>query len=273
MNLHGPIESAEHQFKQILEEFFISVYDERFLSSHGIDHHRRVWNYAKELLNIYPLQNSRLTAVLPSKLIVACFLHDIGMSVEPGAKHGKFSKDFCIKFLTKNHLNTGDWLDVLEAIEYHDNKDYSVNEHVNELMTILSVADDLDAFGFTGIFRYSEIYLERGIKPILIGHLIKENAAARYNNFIRIFIFNTGIVQKHNKKYEILENFFSEYNKQAAVYRFGEKQPFGYCGVVDLISQTVKDKKETSEFFEEVRKYHDDPVVKWYFDGLKSELY
>ena len=31
--------------------------------------------------------------------------------------------------------------------------------------TILSVADDLDAFGFTGIYRYLEIYLTRGINP------------------------------------------------------------------------------------------------------------
>ena len=37
------------------------------------------------------------------------------------------------------------------------------------LLTILSVADDLDAFGFIGIYRYSEIYLTRGIDPEKIG--------------------------------------------------------------------------------------------------------
>ena len=42
---------------------------------------------------------------------------------------------------------------------------------------MLSVADDLDAFGFTGIYRYSEIYLMRGINPNQLGHLIIENAA------------------------------------------------------------------------------------------------
>jgi hypothetical protein len=31
------------------------------------------------------------------------------------------------------------------------------------MLTILSVADDLDAFGYIGIYRYIEIYLERGI--------------------------------------------------------------------------------------------------------------
>ena len=51
MNLTASIESAELKFKQILEDFFVSVYDEKNLLSHGIDHHRRVWNYARELLS------------------------------------------------------------------------------------------------------------------------------------------------------------------------------------------------------------------------------
>ena len=60
MNLTVSIESAELKFRQILEDFFVSVYDEKDLFSHGIDHHRRVWSYAKELLSI-PLRqyNSR----------------------------------------------------------------------------------------------------------------------------------------------------------------------------------------------------------------------
>ena len=59
MNSTGIIESAEKQYKQILEGFFISVYDEKLLPSHGIDHHRRVWNYSKELLKIIPLEYIR----------------------------------------------------------------------------------------------------------------------------------------------------------------------------------------------------------------------
>jgi hypothetical protein len=47
MDLPAIIESAEIQYKQILEDFFISFYDESLLPSHGIDHHRRVWAYAR----------------------------------------------------------------------------------------------------------------------------------------------------------------------------------------------------------------------------------
>jgi len=58
MDLNGSIESAEKKYKQILEDFFISVYTEKHLSSHGIDHHRRVWNYAKDLIRLTPLKNN-----------------------------------------------------------------------------------------------------------------------------------------------------------------------------------------------------------------------
>ena len=64
-----------------------------------------------------------------------------------------------------------------------------IQQPENDLLNILSVADDLDAFGYTGIYRYSEIYLTRGISPKEIGNLIRENASRRYHNFEKIFGF------------------------------------------------------------------------------------
>jgi HD superfamily phosphodiesterase len=86
MNLTVSIESAELEFKQILEDFFVSVYDEKSLLSHGIDHHRRVWVYAKELLFTRFLHTGLRPACSPSKLIIACYLHDIGMAIETGPR-------------------------------------------------------------------------------------------------------------------------------------------------------------------------------------------
>ena len=137
MNLTKTIESAENTFKQILEEFFISVFDEKSLSSHGIDHHRRVWYYAKELLPILAKQKPLPDAQLPSKLIIASYLHDIGMSIETGIRHGKYSRDICIQFLMQNNLLVDDYQEVLDAIENHDNKDYSGDFEVNDLLKIL----------------------------------------------------------------------------------------------------------------------------------------
>jgi HD superfamily phosphodiesterase len=137
MNLMGAIESAELMFKQILEDFFVSVYDEENLFSHGIDHHRRVWAYAKELLSIPIRQYNSKPGCSPSKLIIVCYLHDIGMSVEPGPRHGKHSRELSMLFLEKNNLNKNDYKDVLDTIENHDRKDYTSETVRNDLLTIL----------------------------------------------------------------------------------------------------------------------------------------
>ncbi len=215
MNLTVSIESAELEFKQILEDFFVSVYDEKILFSHGLDHHRRVWRYARELLSIPPDGKIDTHSCNPSKLIIACYLHDIGMSVEQGPRHGKHSRELCLEFLKKNNLSEKAYTDVLDTIEYHDRKDYHAGSAPNNLLTVLSVADDLDAFGFTGIYRYSEIYLARGINPAETGKLVLENAGKRFDNFEAIFGPETSYVQKHRKRFEILTGFFTHYNRQA----------------------------------------------------------
>ena len=272
MNLTETIESAEKQFKEILEDFFISVYNEKSLASHGIDHHWRVWNYSKELMKLFPLKNPVQISQLPAELIIASYMHDIGMSVDPGIRHGKHSKNLCMQFLNKNNLPENDYRDVLEAIEDHDNKDYARDASMNELHTILSVADDLDAFGFTGIFRYLEIYLTRGFEPEKIGYLIGENAKKRIDNFVKIFGADSEIVQKHIRRYHILDNFFSKYNEQLPSYHFGTLLPSGYCGVVEVILFMMKNNLLLIDFFFDPSKFTSDKVIRWFFVELEKEL-
>ena len=272
MNLNLSVESAEIQFKEILEDFFITIYDERSLSSHGIDHHRRVWKYAKELLHFKFDTNSGLSFQFILKLIIACYLHDIGMSVDSGIRHGKHSSNLCKEFLSKNNLQINEYEDLLETIENHDRKEYTGDSEVNELLTILSVADDLDAFGFSGIYRYSEIYLIRGIKPEIIGEMIIENAAKRFEYFEKNFGQNIQLLQKHRDRYSILIRFFTEYNKQAPSYRFECQKPLGFCGVVELFIKMIKNKKVLNEIFQEQEKYPEDHIIQWFFNGLKTEI-
>lgn len=272
MNLIHSVESAEIQFRQILEDFFITIYDERSLSSHGIDHHRRVWKYAKELLHFKFDTNSELSFQFISKLIIACYLHDIGMSVDNGIRHGKHSKNLCKDFLSKNNLSRKEYEDLLETIENHDRKEYTGDIEVNELLTILSVADDLDAFGFSGIYRYSEIYLIRGIKPEIIGEMVIQNAAKRFAHFEKNFGLNNPMVQKHRDRYDILIRFFTEYNKQAPYYCFDCQKPLGFCGVIELFIEMIKNKKVLNEIFPEQEKYPEDHIIQWFFNGLKTEM-
>lgn len=272
MNLTGQIESAELQFQQLLEDFFISIYDERLLPSHGIDHHRRVWQHAKKLIEIFPFRNSNIAFGIPSKLIIASYLHDIGMSVDQGLRHGQYSKAICITFLKKNKLGPEDFTDVLETIENHDLKDYSENTAFNELHTILSAADDLDAFGFTGIYRYSEIYLLRGVKPDEIGKLIKENAAKRFGHFIQTFGNSLTQANQQRIRYKILDDFFTRYNTQLASLQFDYHNSSGYWGVMKLIMNMIKEKRELKAILPESGKSDDDPVINWFLEGLKTEL-
>jgi HD superfamily phosphodiesterase len=272
MNLKLSVESAELQFKQILEDFFVAIYDEKSLSSHGIDHHRRVWNNAKELLAIKSETGNKFPFDFTSKLIIACYLHDIGMSVDSGIRHGRHSRNLCADFLSKCSLPLMEFEDLLETIENHDNKEYTGNSEGNELLTILSVADDLDAFGFWGIYRYSEIYLIRGIRPDLLGEKIIENAAKRFDHFKRNFGSNNSLVHKHQDRFNILIRFFKEFNKQVNSYHFDGHQPQGFCGVIEMFIEMIKNKKGLNEIYYELEKYPDDQVIQWFFNGLKKEI-
>jgi HD superfamily phosphodiesterase len=272
MDLSGIIESAEKQYKQILEDFFISVYNEKYLSSHGIDHHRRVWSYSKELLKQSPLLKTVHLSKLASGLIIASYLHDIGMSVDQGPKHGEQSKNLCVRFLNNNNIPHKEYEDVLEAIENHDNKDYTYNPSNSELLRLLSVADDLDAFGFTGIFRYSEIYLARGVDPEKIGTRIRENAEKRFSNFVRNFGSDNELSKKHTERYRIIDDFFIKYNEQLPSYQFGTLNPSGFCGVIEFILILLNNKLQLKDIFPEPEKYSNDLVIKWFFSEFASEL-
>jgi HD superfamily phosphodiesterase len=272
MKFTRQIESAEKQYMQILEDFFISVYNEKTLCSHGIGHHRRVWNYSKELLKILPSTSTLQTSRLAEELIIACYMHDIGMSVDPGIKHGRYSRELCFSFLSKNNLIHAEWDIVLEAIENHDLKDYTGIKSKNDVLQILSVADDLDAFGYIGIFRYTEIYLTRGTDPGKIGYVIRENAGKRFENFIKTFGYNKDLIQKHKKRYKILDDFFSKYNDQLPSYHFGTKNPSGFCGVIETILIMMNNGLQLEDFLTEQENYTKEPGILLYFSELASEL-
>lgn len=272
MNLKSRIESAELKFKQILEDFFVSVYNDESLPSHGLDHHRRVWNYAKDLVISVTENNNIIDPSLPENLIIACYLHDIGMSVDPGIKHGHHSKELCMSFLKKNQFDDNKYLNLLSAIENHDNKDYTSFSGQYDLLTFLSVADDLDAFGFAGIYRYSEIYLTRGVIHDELGHLILKNATQRFDNFIRTFGTIDSILSKQTDRYNILKDFFNNYNSHVKSYNFDGQNPTGYCGVIEMLSEMVKERKGLEEICNEVEYDTDDQVIKWFFKSLDTEL-
>ena len=75
-------------------------------------------------------------------------------------------------------------------------------------MRLLSTSDDLDAFGYTGIYRYAEIYLCRGIRPRELPVLIVENLNNRFNNLKSIFKSLPHFIDRQEIRYRITCEFY-----------------------------------------------------------------
>lgn len=216
MNLLREIEAAEEKYIQKLEYYFTGKWGKTKLYSHDITHHRRVWHYAKFLIHEVYKRSPQDILFSPDKLLMACYLHDLGMAIDAGERHGMHSSNFLRDFLSIEGIPEHNFSEAIEAVENHDRKEPLTAGKYFNLATILSSADDLDAFGFIGIYRYLEIYLARGIHPVNLGHEIIKNARNRFANFELVFGDYTELIKEQRKRYLILYNFFKGYNQEFA---------------------------------------------------------
>jgi hypothetical protein len=272
MNLTNNINSSEKVYKDLLESYFTAIYPNEKLISHGLDHHRRVWTYAKELLQYVEDKKNTSDRLFIQKLLIACYLHDIGIVVDPGIKHGSSSRELCERFLEQNHMLKSDYRDVLQAIEHHDDKEYNAPQNGSLLLRILTVADDLDAFGYTGIYRYAEIYLLRDVPLSAMGNLILANASTRYSNFTSSYAPFPDLIRNHQKRFNILSEFFHQYNRRSARYSFAGIKPSGYCGVIEIIKKNLEGDKEPRLNIIDTNVFYNDPVINDFFFKLQNEL-
>lgn len=187
-----------------LEEFFIRQFRHACLPSHDFEHHQRVWHNAKSIAGELTKTGYSFTAEFMLQLHVACMTHDIGMSVNIGENHGRESSKLCKQFMTLAEVPLHLQEDILFAVENHDRKEYSQEYPVNSLFTILSVADDTDAFGYTGLYRYIEIYSARGVPFPEMGRAIISNAKGRYSHMVKMFGFLHGFITLTSERFSIL---------------------------------------------------------------------
>ena len=236
------LKDAEFKYKKRLEDYFSLIFKDVIIPSHDLTHHKRVWIFAKELLQSLNKRGINIQNDISEKLIIGCYLHDSGMAIDSGKKHGRQSMLFCKRFLEENNLDLELYEDLLSVIENHDNKEYDNKGSADNLFTILSVSDDLDAFGITGIYRYAEIYLSRDINIKELGSLVLENAAKRYHYFKSSFSFDKELLEKYTIKYKMVVDFFSEFNRNSEKYNFSISQKSGNCGVIEVIAETIRNK-------------------------------
>lgn len=272
MSLEVIIKSAEQKFKQNLEDFFLKTWHNTVLISHDIDHHRRVWHYVKELLAETDGSYLLKDPIFAEKLIIAAYMHDIGMSVDPGIKHGMSGSLICRKFFIEKKLDGTKYESVISAIENHDNKEYIHSSPRGEILTILSVADDLDAFGHIGILRYLEIYLIRGVSPDKIGYTIRENARSRFMNFQDVFGNNPVLFEKHKQRFIILDNFFKSYNQELGGFNTSKVNQSGYFGLIEFFSEMMRGKGGLENIISVTQRSSIDPLIGDFLARLNKEL-
>jgi hypothetical protein len=152
--------------------------------------------------------------------IIAVFFHDLGLSVTLAETHGAASRDMCHKFFRENKLKMPSGFgDILDAIEKHDDKTaftihFPAGTGGPVLMDILRTCDDLDAFGYTGAYRYAEIYMLRGIPDEILADRVLDNIANRYRNFSGTFHELAAFAKQQEHRFRITRDFYSGLKKE-----------------------------------------------------------
>ena len=207
---------VEDNWYSLLLSHIESLYLNHHLPSHDVGHHQRVWGYVKELLEEIDSKGIEVSNQLIEQAIVASFFHDTGLLLDNSERHGYKSRLICEQFFKENPKPAIQGLEeVLKAIEHHDDKTLKIKNDVEnnvtsvDLLTLISTADDLDAFGLVGVYRYWEIYSLRGVPKSEIPQRVIINLTNRLENFKGYFSYLENFVIHQEKRYTKTLNFYS----------------------------------------------------------------
>lgn len=183
------------------------------MPSHDHLHHYRVWHYIKTLLPYLSIRKN-FTREDIENLIIATLFHDTGLTIDPGPNHGNISSKLCANYLENESINEKQLQIILEAIEKHDDKFYlNHSPDPNKIANILTICDDLDAFGYLGIYRYIEIYQMRSVPFKKMIHAIIDNLQNRFHFFYKMYGFIPEFAEFHKRRYQSTHQFFMVLSK------------------------------------------------------------
>jgi HD superfamily phosphodiesterase len=180
------IKTIENKWLPALSNGIETIFSDTFLPSHDLQHHLRVWKFAKDLLIAYENHNFFFSEEQIEALMVAVFFHDTGLTKTLDSAHGEAGFLIAQKFIEdlKGTWNNAFTHEMFEAIIKHDDKEYSriTNGIIAPgIYQILTIADDIDALGCLGLVRYFEIYIYRNIPETEILQKIKANISSRFD--------------------------------------------------------------------------------------------
>jgi len=209
--VHPFIKYAEKKYMSLLTEECCRLFSGTDIPSHNHLHHTRVWDNAALLLGRLYEAGIVTDPGMAEKAIIAAFFHDTGLTVNRGPDHGRESRQLCSAFLETTGITGADRLEILNAVEMHDNKNYPGHSDPESLAAILSVADDMDAFGETGIGRYEEIYSMRGIPAGEIPGMIVPNVMSRLSHLESTYhMFPELVEEMRDRAITVINHFTSK---------------------------------------------------------------
>jgi hypothetical protein len=133
------------------------------------------------------------------------------------ASHGRESSRLCRDFIVQiDDYKIIDYDPVLQAVEKHDDKSYDSDSlpHRGQLLALLSAADDLDAFGAIGVFRYLEIYRYRGIPLHALAGKVNDNLDSRMDYFRKQYYDLHEFVRLQDNRYQVTAGFYRDLDRQ-----------------------------------------------------------
>ena len=185
----------------------------------------------------------------------------------------------CESFFEKNNLEKIDGFDeVLEAIQKHDDKEYRFMVYHAEtsqknVLSVLCVSDDLDAFGAIGVFRYAEIYLLRNTLIKELARKVLEDLERRYKNFCNLYSNLDAFTKKQKARYEFTRKFYQDLEKELNNMEYSRTIRFGAIGVLNvLITNIVEGEISMLDISDRVLKESNDHYVIEFFKQFKKEV-
>jgi hypothetical protein len=279
MNLGQSLTQAEEQWLKTSFDFLQKEFKGTPLPSHDHRHHYRVWTHARKLLSEIEKLGITAEPSLVEALLLASMFHDAGMLKEKAKEHGNAGAEIFLEFIEQSSNRPARMDDILDAIRDHDDKSYYlagrlIKEGKIHLLPALQISDDLDAFGYIGVYRYSEIYLLRGIPMEDIGLKIIANLSGRYGNFMSNCSRIPEMIKIHSMRQHTIESFFRHYNLQIRKKEDTGEEPVS--GPVEVVKQIYRQVMMNTPTIEDICRNvvesTQDNYVQRFFTSLGNEL-
>jgi hypothetical protein len=264
---------VEEKWWPRIEAFFAEKFKGLFIPSHDFTHHTRTWIYSKQILAALSANPQVFNKAFITDTFWASMFHDIGLTESTKEDHGKISVELFREFIHKQEFtDIADIERVKHAIQYHDDKNYStgVDFSFSTPYHVLTIADDLDAFGYIGVYRYIEIYLLRGMSCEQIAANVCVNLDKRFLNFSRWCSPYDELYAEHKVRHNKTKHYFEALINEVEEIGYQSFYMIGAMGVFNLLKEYLNNQHNVLS--KAVVEKHADTYIVNFLKELQSEI-